>query len=136
MDTHGIDERPVRANRIRKSLGAENTFSEDLAEYDAPAAELKPLIEKVSHHCEATGARGGTATLRVKFSDCELITRSKSIGHPYRKRSSTLAQDPLKHLMPPKKPIQLLGIAIVSVITQLLRCRRQISQRVTTALDV
>ncbi|MFH0303265.1 hypothetical protein AAFX91_40280 [Bradyrhizobium sp. 31Argb] len=72
----------MRANRIRKSLGAENTFSEDLAEYDAPAAELKPLIEKVSHHCEATGARGGTATLRVKFSDCELITRSnQSVIH-------------------------------------------------------
>ena len=45
--SRGIDERPVRANRIRKSVGAENTFSQDLADYEALAAELQPLIEKV-----------------------------------------------------------------------------------------
>jgi DNA polymerase IV len=43
-----IDERPVRANRIRKSVGAENTFSQDLVDYEALAAELQPLIERVS----------------------------------------------------------------------------------------
>src|SRR5438105_5339766 len=77
--SRGIDERPVRANRIRKSVGAENTFSQDLADYEALAAELQPLIEKVWRHCETTGARGRTATLKVKFSDFELITRSKSV---------------------------------------------------------
>lgn len=40
--SRGIDERSVRANRIRKSVGAENTFSQDLANYDALAAELEP----------------------------------------------------------------------------------------------
>src|ERR1700720_2486812 len=45
--SRGIDERPVRANRARKSVGAETTFSQDLADYEALAAELQPLIEKV-----------------------------------------------------------------------------------------
>ena len=45
--SRAVDERPVRANRIRKSVGAENTFSQDLADYEALAAELQPLIEKV-----------------------------------------------------------------------------------------
>jgi DNA polymerase-4 len=45
--SRSIDERPVRANRIRKSVGAENTFSSDLAEFDAMRVELQPLIEKV-----------------------------------------------------------------------------------------
>ena len=59
----GIDERPVRANRIRKSVGAENTFASDLKEFDPMAAELQPLIDKVWQHCESTGNRGRTVTL-------------------------------------------------------------------------
>jgi nucleotidyltransferase/DNA polymerase involved in DNA repair len=51
-----------------------------LTDYDALALELQPLIEKVWRHCEATGARGRTATLKVKFSDFELITRSRSVA--------------------------------------------------------
>jgi DNA polymerase IV len=38
-----VDERPVRANRIWKSVGAENTFLTDLTEFDAMVAELEPL---------------------------------------------------------------------------------------------
>jgi nucleotidyltransferase/DNA polymerase involved in DNA repair len=54
----GIDNREVRADRIRKSVGAENTFSSDLTEFDAMAAELQPLIDKVWRYCEDKGARG------------------------------------------------------------------------------
>jgi DNA polymerase IV len=61
-----IDERPIRANRIRKFVGAKNTFSQDLADYDALAAELQPLVDKIWGHCEATGARGRTATPQSK----------------------------------------------------------------------
>jgi DNA polymerase-4 len=48
--SRGVDNRPVRANRIRKSIGAENTFSQDLADYESLVVELQPLIEKVWHH--------------------------------------------------------------------------------------
>src|SRR6201993_5194424 len=43
--SRGVDERPVRANRIRKSVGAENTCSSDLTEFEALLAELEPLID-------------------------------------------------------------------------------------------
>ena len=56
--SRGVDDRPVRANRIRKSVGAENTFFTDLTEFDAMVAELQPLIEKVWRHCESTGTPG------------------------------------------------------------------------------
>jgi impB/mucB/samB family C-terminal domain/IMS family HHH motif/impB/mucB/samB family len=106
--SRGIDERPIRANRIRKSVGAENTFSQDLADHEALAAELQPLIEKVWRHCETTGARGRTATLKVKFSDFELITRSKSVTLIDSANDlSSLALELLKQLMPPKKAIRL-----------------------------
>ena len=77
--SRGVDERPVRADRIRKSIGAENTFSTDLDEFDALVAELKPLVDKVWRHCETTGNRGRTVTLKIKFADFEIITRSRSV---------------------------------------------------------
>jgi nucleotidyltransferase/DNA polymerase involved in DNA repair len=46
--SRGVDNREVRADRIRKSVGAENTFSSDLTEFDTMVAELQPLIDKVT----------------------------------------------------------------------------------------
>jgi DNA polymerase-4 len=65
----GIDHRPVRADRVRKSVGAETTFSHDLTSLEDMRAELEPLIQKVWRYCEATGVRGRTVTLKVKFVD-------------------------------------------------------------------
>src|ERR1700686_3307839 len=78
--SRGIDDREVRANRIRKSVGAENTFFADLTEFEAMAAELQPLIDKVWRHCEDKGTRGRTVTLKVKFADFEQITRSRTVA--------------------------------------------------------
>jgi DNA polymerase-4 len=76
--SRGIDERPVRANRIRKSVGAENTFDRDLFDKAAMREALQPIIDKIWRHCEATGTRGRTVTLKVKFADFRQITRSQS----------------------------------------------------------
>ena len=42
----GVDERPVRADRIRKSIGAENTFFEDIFTFDAARAALEPIVDE------------------------------------------------------------------------------------------
>jgi len=112
--SRGVDERPVRANRIRKSIGAENTFSTDLAEYDALAAELRPLVDKVWRHCEATGNRGRTVTLKIKFADFEIITRSRSVAAPVRGRDDLerLARGLLEAGMPLGKRVRLLGVSL------------------------
>ena len=74
---------------------------------------MQPLIEKVWRHCEITGARGRTATLKVKFSDFELITRSRSVAViDTASDLSSLALQLLKQLMPPRKTIRLLGISV------------------------
>jgi nucleotidyltransferase/DNA polymerase involved in DNA repair len=70
--------REVGANRIRKSVGAENTFSGDLTEFDAMVLELQPLIDEVWRHCDEKGSRGRTVTLKMKFNDFVIITRSRS----------------------------------------------------------
>jgi DNA polymerase-4 len=72
--SRGVDNREVRANRVRKSVGAENTFASDLTEFEPMVAELQPLIDKVWRHCEDKGSRGRTVTLKVKFNDFEIIT--------------------------------------------------------------
>jgi len=48
----GVDDRPVRANRVRKSVGAENTFATDLFTFEAARDALSPIIDKVWRHCE------------------------------------------------------------------------------------
>lgn len=59
------------------------------------------------------GTRGRTATLKVKFSDFELITRSKSVGIIDSANDfSNLSVELLKQMMPPKNGIRLLGISV------------------------
>ena len=112
--SRGVDDREVRANRIRKSVGAENTFSSDLTEFDAMAAELQPLIDKVWRHCEDNGSRGRTVTLKIKFADFELISRSRTVGSAVGSREElhTVSTELLKVLFPIEKPVRLLGVSI------------------------
>jgi DNA polymerase-4 len=115
--SRGVDERPVRANRIRKSVGAENTFSTDLTELDAMVAELEPLIDKVWRHCELAGTRGRTVTLKVKFADFEIITRSRSVSSAISngENLARLAIGLLENAMPLPKAVRLLGVSLSSL---------------------
>src|SRR5260370_30936124 len=75
----GVDDRPVLANRIRKSVGTENTFAADLFTFESARNALLPIIDKVWRHCESTGTRGRTVTLKIKYADFQQITRSQSL---------------------------------------------------------
>ncbi|WP_316192801.1 MULTISPECIES: DNA polymerase IV [unclassified Bradyrhizobium] len=118
--SRGIDNRPVRANRIRKSVGAENTFSSDLTDFEPMLAELQPLIDKVWQHCEASGNRGRTVTLKVKFADFEIITRSRSVANLVASREdlARLSVALLQSEMPLAKPVRLLGVSLSSLQQQ------------------
>jgi DNA polymerase IV len=115
--SRGVDNREVRPNRIRKSVGAENTFFTDLSEFDAMAAELQPLIDKVWGHCEDKGARGRTVTLKIKFKDFEIITRSRSVPVAVSSRGDLelLTIGLLQNEMPLRKPVRLLGVSLSSL---------------------
>ena len=112
--SRGVDNREVRADRIRKSVGAENTFSSDLTEFNVMVAELQPLIDKVWRHCEDKGARGRTVTLKIKFNDFEIITRSKSMPVAVSSRSELerLSAGLLQSETPIPKPVRLLGVSL------------------------
>ena len=104
----GVDERPVRADRIRKSLGAENTFSADIFAFEAACEVLQPIIEKVWRTCEGAEIRGRTVTVKVKYADFQQITRSRTGQALFSTRAEIeqLSYALLKPLFPVTKGIQ------------------------------
>lgn len=80
----GNDSRPVNPNRIRKSLGAENTFDYDLIELADLKLALEPIAVTVMKRLEKANTFGKTLTLKVKFKDFSQITRSQSLTEEIR----------------------------------------------------
>jgi DNA polymerase-4 len=113
----GVDDRPVRADRIRKSIGAENTFPDDLFTFEAARDALRPIIEKVWRYCEGTRIRGRTVTLKVKYADFHQITRSRtgaaSIATQAELEQVSVAL--LGPVFPVPKGIRLLGVTLSSL---------------------
>ncbi|MEZ0168356.1 DNA polymerase IV [Microvirga sp. TS319] len=115
----GIDDRPVRPDRTRKSVGAENTFSADLSSLDEMKAALQPIIDKVWRYCDQSGVRGRTVTLKVKFSDFQQITRSRTLGALVESRSGLdeIATGLLVSLLPFGQPVRPLGMSLSALNT-------------------
>ena len=110
----GIDDRPVRPDRIRKSVGAENTFFEDLFTFEAARDALTPIMEKVWRHCESAGRHGRTVTLKVKFADFQQITRSRTCAAPIGTHAQLERQsvELLEQIFPVARGIRLLGVTV------------------------
>ena len=120
----GIDERPVRADRVRKSIGGENTFAQDIFTFDADA--LAPILEKVWHHCETARTRGRTVTLKVKYAEFQQITRSLSLPRMIEERNllERASLDLLRCVFPMTKGVRLLGISLSTLSTLMMRTTR------------
>jgi DNA polymerase-4 len=113
----GVDERPVRADRIRKSVGAENTFPTDLFTYEAARDALQEIVDKVWRYCEGSGIRGRTVTLKVKFANFQQITRSRTGQMHITTRSELeqLSNALLEPLFPVARGVRLLGVSLSSL---------------------
>lgn len=74
----GEDHRPVRPNRISKSIGIEDTFETDIKDREDMLQEMKTLCEKLEKRLETKSKQGRTVTVKIKFSDFSQITRSKT----------------------------------------------------------
>jgi DNA polymerase-4 len=78
----GIDDRPVQPNRESKSVGAEDTFPEDLTTREAMEAELDKIAPLVEARLKKHQLKGRTVTVKIKFHDFKIITRSRSFPAP------------------------------------------------------
>lgn len=72
------DDRAVEPNRVRKSIGAENSFAQDLSDKATMLQELEEIARTLHKRVEKHQASGRTLTLKVKFSDYQQITRSRT----------------------------------------------------------
>ncbi len=77
----GIDNRPVITERMRKSVGCEQTFLEDISEEGTAFTELHRLVPVLVERLEHDGFEGHTLTLKVKYGDFTQITRSITVPH-------------------------------------------------------
>lgn len=78
----GVDNRPVRSDRPRKSVGVEETFERDLVEREDLYLELDRLCRKLIERLDRTNKHGKTCTLKIKFSDFAQLTRSLTTAEP------------------------------------------------------
>lgn len=109
-----IDDRDVNPNRIRKSLGAENTFEKDLTRISEIRQELEALKATLIHRMERSNTKGKTLTLKVKFSDFQQITRSKTISKwiENEKQITSLYEELLTTFDTSNVEIRLLGLSL------------------------
>ena len=77
--SRGVDDNPVLPDRIRKSLAAEHTFESNLASEIYMLEQLKGITLEVSKRLEKQKTSGKTITLKIKYSDFNLQTRSKTL---------------------------------------------------------
>ena len=113
----GIDLRPVRANRIRKSLGSERTFSEDLSSGAALREALDNIIDNVWESIAERKLRGRTVTLKMKYTDFQIITRARSLPQPVsgKPEFARVARALLDEQLPLPMPIRLMGLTLSSL---------------------
>ncbi len=72
----GIDERPVEAVRIRKSIGCERTLERDISSRSSVIIELYHMAVELIERLQRKEFKGNTLTLKIKFHDFSQITRS------------------------------------------------------------
>lgn len=77
----GIDDREVESESVRKSLGSEETFSDDLHEMVDLLAALDEIAREVTRRADKRKFYAKTLTLKVKYADFEIITRSKTVSN-------------------------------------------------------
>ncbi len=76
---NGIDERPVVADRPRKSLGAETTFPHDLHRREELEPVLEDLCQEVAGRLERAGLTARTVTVKLRTADFKVVTRSRTL---------------------------------------------------------
>ena len=110
----GIDLRPVRANRLRKSIGGERTFAHDISSGPALRATLDDIIALVWDRIETAQAHGRTVTLKLRHADFSLCTRARSLPRPVVDKTefAHTAYTLLDSLLPLPQPIRLMGLTL------------------------
>ena len=105
---------PLSQTRKLKSIGAEDTFPEDLVGIDEMNINLDKIAGVVYKRLVNHSLKGRTITLKIKYSDFKIITRSKSFNEAFDEVSfiADTAKELLLATEPEGSRIRLLGISV------------------------
>ncbi len=115
----GIHLSEVKPHRIPKSVGAERTFSENLSSEIFMLEKLENIANELERRLQKSAISGKTVTLKIKYSDFTLQTRSKTL--PYYVAQKDLILDTAKELLyqsPLQNSVRLLGISLANLNTE------------------
>lgn len=112
--SRGIDTRAVEADRLRKSIGTEDTFEVDLHFQDDMLRVFVTQSQEIEEQLSKYGGSGKTVTIKVKFSDFSQVTRSYSSKAGFRSAEAIMKVVPglLENATTKNLPVRLLGISI------------------------
>ncbi|WP_343211291.1 DNA polymerase IV [Aquimarina litoralis] len=114
----GIHLSEVKPNRERKSLAAERTFSENISSEIYMLERLENIAEELQKRLKRSKVAGRTVTLKIKYSDFTLQTRSKTL--PYFVSDAAILLETAKELLYQEKmknSVRLLGISLSNLNT-------------------
>jgi DNA polymerase-4 len=109
----GIHNSPVKPNRKIKSVGAERTFNENLSSEIYLEERLQNIAKEIEQRLQKSKIAGKTITLKIKYSDFTLQTRSKTV--PYFVNDKAIIADVARDLLYQERlrnSVRLLGISI------------------------
>ena len=111
---HGEDDRPVVADRPRKSSGSETTFDHDLTVAADIEAGVRAMADDVWEWCQKAQAFGRTVTVKVKFADFQQVTRSRSFPEALAGHGALCAASIalVRTVLPAAKGVRLLGVTV------------------------
>jgi DNA polymerase IV len=114
---HCRDDREVRPDRERKSVGVERTFPEDVSGEAALAEKLAPLAAELARRLGTNDAAGHTLTLKIKSADFEITSRSQTVAGLLRDEEELLSLGLALLARPavPAFPVRLLGLTVSSL---------------------
>ncbi|MEM9670996.1 MAG: DNA polymerase IV [Cyclobacteriaceae bacterium] len=116
----GQDRREVKPHRIRKSIGIETTFSNDITHRNDLLEELAELSASLEQRVKKNQAQGRTITLKVKFSDFQQITRSHTSSqlHSASNEWWPFVVMLLDEVLSDPRPIRLVGLSLSNLLNE------------------
>ncbi len=114
----GIDHRPVIANAVRKSVGAETTYFDDKRSATELHDALEEIINVLWDRIERSQAQGRTVVLKARYSDFRTITRSRTVGQALTDRAAIaqLGHALLDQILPVEMGVRLLGLTLSGLV--------------------
>ena len=121
---NGIDDRPVETDRKIQSIGAEETYEEDLTDGNAIELEFRYFANRLSKRLRKRNLLGHTVSIKVRYDDFTTVSRQKRLDTPSDHEHvffetalllwNKLIQDKTSGLtfMDPPGPIRLLGLTV------------------------